>query len=74
MIKKEALTRLKESYPNGCRIELISMDDPYTSLSPGDLGTVSDIDDIGTIFASWDRGSSLGLAYGIDQYRKVEVK
>lgn len=45
MIKKEALNRLKESYPTGIRIELISMDDPYASLLPGEQGTVSDIDD-----------------------------
>jgi hypothetical protein len=72
MIKKEALNRLKERYPRGTRVELISMDDPYTSLLHGDQGTVTDIDDTGTIFVSWDRGSSLGLVFGIDHYRKVE--
>lgn len=74
MIKKEALLRLNQNYPKGSRIELISMDDPYTSLLPGDHGTITDIDDTGTIFVSWDRGSSLGLVYGIDHYRKVEVQ
>jgi hypothetical protein len=74
MIKPYALERLKERYPSGTRIELVSMDDRYTKLRPGDLGTVTDIDDTGTIFVSWDRGSSLGLVYGIDQYRKAEAK
>jgi hypothetical protein len=50
MMKKEALNRLKESYPRGTRVDQISMDDPYTSLLPGDQGTVTDIDDTGTIF------------------------
>jgi len=72
MMKNEALLRLKNEYPKGTRIELLSMDDPYTSLSPGDQGTVTDIDDTGTIFVSWDSGASLGLVYGIDQYSKVE--
>lgn len=72
MIKPYAIERLRQNYPRGTRVELISMDDPYTKLLPGDLGTVTDIDDTGTIFVSWDRGSSLGLVYGIDHYRKVE--
>jgi len=74
MIKPYALERLKSSYPRGTRVELISMDDPYTKLVQGDLGTVTDIDDTGTVFVSWDKGSSLGLVYGIDRYRKVESK
>ena len=74
MIKPYALERLKENYPRGTRVELLSMSDPYSSLLPGDQGTVTDIDDTGTVFVSWDRGSSLGLVYGIDRYRKVEVK
>ena len=74
MINQEALKRLNENYPIGTRVELISMDDPYTNLAPADLGTVTGIDDTGTVFVSWDRGSSLGLVYGIDHYRKVEEK
>jgi hypothetical protein len=74
MIKNDALFRLKNEYPRGTRVELLSMDDPYTILRPRDQGTVTDIDDTGTIFVSWDRGSSLGLVYGIDHYRKVESK
>jgi hypothetical protein len=72
MIKPYAIERLRQNYPRGTRVELISMDDPYTKLIPGDLGTVTDIDDTGTVFVNWDKGSSLGLVYGIDHYRKVE--
>ena len=74
MINQEMLTSLKENYPTGTRVELISMDDPYTNLVPGDLGTVTGIDDTGTVFVSWDMGSVLGLVYGIDHYRKAEEK
>jgi hypothetical protein len=43
-------------------------------LSP-DRGTVVFVDDIGTIFCDWDRGSSLGAVYGEDAVRilKSEV-
>ena len=58
-------------YPSGCRVELVSMDDPYTKLEPGDQGTVKFVDDIGTIFVNWDCGSGLGIAYGEDVCWKV---
>lgn len=70
MIKPYAIERLRQNYPRGTRVELISMDDPYTKLIPGDLGTVTDIDDTGTVFVNWDKGSSLGLVYSIDHYKK----
>jgi|GEM_PF-293808 len=70
---KETVERLREQYPVGTRIELVSMDDPYNDkLKPGDKGTVESIDDTGTIFAAWDSGSGLGLVYGVDSYKKVE--
>jgi len=58
---KESVARLREQYPERTRVELVSMDDPYSTLVPGDKGSVSFIDDIGTIFMNWDKGSSLGL-------------
>ena len=68
---KATVERIRASYPSGCRVELISMDDPYTKLKPGDRGTVSCVDSIGTIFVDWDCGSSLGIAYGVDRIRKL---
>ena len=74
MIRAERLIALKEEMKPGTRVELVSMNDPYTRLLPGDLGTVVDIDDTGTIFVDWDKGSSLGLVFGIDHYKKVGEK
>lgn len=72
---KETVTRLREKYPEGTRVELVHMgDDPYSKLVPGDKGTVKHIDDMGTIHVSWDKGSSLGLAYGVDSCRKISDK
>jgi hypothetical protein len=47
------------------------MNNPYTTLTPGDKGTVTGIDDTGTIFVNWDSGSGLGLVYGVDSYKRV---
>jgi len=69
---RETVNRIREQYPAGTRVELISMDDPYTKLSPGDKGTVTHVDDTGTIFCRWDSGSRLGLVHGIDSFKRVE--
>lgn len=59
-------------YPAGTRIELISMDDPYTHLREGDQGTVVGVDDAGQIMMKWDRGGSLSLIPGEDSFRRVK--
>ena len=69
---KEVVERLRKMYPEGARIQLVSMNDPYTKLIPGDLGTVEFVDAIGTIHVSWDCGSCLGVAYGEDVIRKIQ--
>lgn len=68
---RETVTRVRQKYPAGCRVELISMDDPYSRLKPGDRGTVSTVDDTGTVFVRWDNGSGLGVVYGADRIRKL---
>ena len=72
----EQVKRVRETYLKGVRVELVSMSDPYTTLKPGDLGTVDFVDDTGTVFVDWDCGSTLGVAYGEDKIRllsKAEV-
>ena len=70
-ISKEVITMLREKYPSGTRVELVHMDDPYTSLTTGDKGTVRFVDDVGTIHISWDCGSSLGAVYRVDIITKI---
>ena len=70
-ISKEIIERLKKQYPAGTRVELVSMNDTYRELVPGEKGTVLVGDDIGTIHVNWDCGSSLGIAYGEDHCRKI---
>ena len=68
---RDVVERVKRESPKGTRVELVSMDDPYTHIPPGTQGTVSAVDSIGTIFVDWDTGSGLGVAYGVDIVRKV---
>ena len=56
------------------RIELVSTTDPYTSLKPGDKGTVDFVDDLGTIHVTWDNGILLGLVPGEDQFKILDEK
>ncbi|MDD3897692.1 MAG: DUF4314 domain-containing protein [Syntrophomonadaceae bacterium] len=71
-IHPDMLNSLRSYYPPGTRVELVRMEDPYTKLNPGDLGSVSTIDDTGTVFVDWDSGSTLGVVFGEDQIRKIE--
>ena len=67
-ISKKLLEDLRERYPEGTRVELVRMEDPQAP-PVGTKGTVTAVDDIGTIHVKWDTGSTLGIAYGEDQCR-----
>ncbi len=71
-IHPEMLKQLKEYCTPGTRVMLIRMRDPYTNLRQGDTGTVTMVDDIGTIHVSWDCGSTLGVVFGEDECRRIE--
>ena len=73
MIKERILQRLKEVYKEGDRVELLHMNDTQAP-PPGTKGTVTGVDDIGTIHVKWDTGSSLGVAYGEDSCRKITTE
>ena len=68
---KAVVESLRHRFPVGTRVELVRMNDPYSKLKPGDRGTVEFIDDVATIFCSWDRGSSLGVVFGEDELIKI---
>ena len=73
-IRPETLALIRERYPVGSRVELVTMTDPYQSvLTPGVKGTVVNVDDIGTIHVLWDCGSSLGIVYGEDICRVLDI-
>lgn len=63
--------RIKETYPPGTRIELISMEDPFAPIPSGIRGTVKVVDDIGQLHMYWDNGRSLAVVPGEDSFRKL---
>lgn len=68
---REIIEHLCQMYPKGTRVELVYMNDPYTKLQPGDRGTVTMVDSLGTVFVDWDCSSGLGVAYDEDRIRKI---
>lgn len=63
----------------GKRVMFVSSSDPYTRLTYGVEGTVTNIDCMGTVFVKWDNGSSLGMVrdagdrFIIIQNKKEEI-
>lgn len=71
MFNRNSIQSLKERYPEGTRIELISMNDPLSPVPSGTKGTVAMVDDAGTIHMVWDNGRTLGIIPGEDSFRKL---
>ena len=71
-IRPEVLKKLREDYPAGCEVELISMNDPYRDMPPGMHGKVLFVDDAGGVHIAWKNGSTLAALHGIDQIRRVD--
>lgn len=67
---KDTVERVRRQYPAGTRVELIKMDDVQAPLI-GTKGTVTGVDDTGSILVAWDNGSHLNVIYGEDIVRKV---
>lgn len=68
MPNKNIIARLREQYPAGTRVTLVSMDDRHAP-PVGTKGTVLAVDDIGSLIMRWDNGSSLNVIYGEDVVR-----
>jgi hypothetical protein len=68
---QEQVERIRAQYPAGTRVELISMEDPYSKLKAGDRATIEGVDDAGDLLCKWDSGSTLKLIPSADQFRKI---
>ena len=67
---KEIVEQVRRQYPVGTRVELLHMDDVQAP-PIGTKGTVTGVDDTGSLMVNWDNGSGLNVIYGIDRVRKV---
>lgn len=70
---KENIEKIKDKYPSGTRIKLVSMDDTY-SVPSGTCGTVDFVDDIGTIHMKWDDGRTIGIIEGVDSFEIIDIE
>lgn len=70
IITKEQLEALRSRYPAGTRVELLKMDDVQAP-PIGTKGTVTGVDDTGSLIVDWDNGSGLNVIYEIDLVQKV---
>ena len=66
------MERIRRTYPEGCRVELVSMDDVQAPPA-GTRGTVIGVDDTGSLMVRWDNGSGLNVIYGVDIVRKLDT-
>jgi hypothetical protein len=55
----------------GKRIRCIEMCDEYSPVPSGTMGTVTHVDDIGTVHVKWDNGSTLGLVLDEDKFEII---
>lgn len=65
---KDYIEHLREKHPEGSRVQLVTLNDPYSKLKPGECGVLRCIDSMGTYHIDWDSGSGLGLVPGEDSF------
>lgn len=69
-INSKTLERLKKDFPAGTKVRLVKMDDVQAP-PIGTIGTVTGIDDTGSLLMKWENGSRLNVIYGEDIVEKV---
>lgn len=67
---KAIIEHLRQTYPAGTRVELLQMDDAQAP-PIGTQGTVTGVDDTGSLLVDWDNGSGLNVIYGVDRVKKL---
>ena len=65
-----SVEELRKLYPPYTTIRLIKMFDEHAP-SAGTIGTITNVDDAGTIHVKWKTGSSLGLIHSIDVFEVI---
>ena len=64
---REIVEQVRKQFPVGCRVVLERMAPPI-----GTKGTVTGVDDTGSVMVRWDNGSGLNVVYGEDRCRRIE--
>lgn len=66
-MSKQQIAYIKAKYKPGTRIEL-TQDMVGENIRAGTRGTVTGVDDIGSIMMHWDNGRSLSVIPGVDSF------
>ena len=64
------LATLREQYPAGTKVQLISMRDAQAPPA-GTIGEVQFVDDAGSVHMRWENGSGLAFIPDVDEVRKL---
>lgn len=67
----ELAEQYKAMYPRGTRIMLLHMANDPHPIEDNTRGTVTAVDDVGTLHCTFDNGRSLGVIPGEDSFRKL---
>ncbi|MFI3226628.1 MAG: DUF4314 domain-containing protein [Clostridia bacterium] len=68
---QKQVERIKEQYPIGTKIKLLSMRDRYAPIESGTIGEITTVDDIGTLFMKWENGRTLGIIPFEDSFEVI---
>ena len=68
---EKTVERIRADFPIGSRIMMVYAADPFGPIEGGTEGTISSVDDIGTIHVNWDNGRCLGVILGEDVIEKI---
>ena len=71
LYQRDYVAHMREKYPPGTRVEVVSLCNEEEHLKPGTKGTVVGVDDQPALLVHWDNGSSLSLLIGQDQLRVI---
>ena len=71
LYQRDYVAHMREKYPPGTRVEVVSLCNEEEHLKPGTKGTVVGVDDQPALLVNWDNGGSLSLLIGQDQFRVV---
>ncbi len=63
--------RYKAAFPPGTRIVLLHMGNDPRPVEDNVRGTVTAVDDVGTLHCAFDNGRALGIIPGEDFFRKL---
>lgn len=68
---REQVKQLRQQYPPGTRVCVDNMENDPNPIPPGTMGSVTAVDDAGTLHCIFDNGRHLGLVWNTDGFHTV---